>query len=123
MSFGLMSDASMFMFDGQLKHIKEGGQGDNEDGEVQVGRRKGSESQSIPITSSAAQSKATYLGTALHASVFSMETLPNLSRLVMARDPVTNPSLIFLAGTNLMPDIFVLILLIWSHRLHLALLG
>jgi hypothetical protein len=52
-----------------------------------------------------------------------METLPNLSRLVMARDPVTNSSLIFLPGTNLMPDIFVLILLIWSHRLHLALLG
>jgi hypothetical protein len=39
-----MSDASMFMFGVQLKRLKEGGQEDNEDGEVQVGRRKGSDS-------------------------------------------------------------------------------
>ena len=39
----------MFMFGVQLKRLKEGGQEDNEDGEVQVGRRKGSDRQSIPL--------------------------------------------------------------------------
>ena len=42
----------MFMFDVQLKHVKEGRKEDNEVGEVQVGRNKGLDSRSIPVASS-----------------------------------------------------------------------